>query len=1219
MHHLPLSRIAACGLLLASAVALRAQSLAVNTLAGYAGRGNADGTGSATRFNNPGHVALDSAGNLYVADTDNHTIRQITPAGVSTTLAGLAGVSGSMNGTGSNCRFNQPVGIAVDEAGNLYVADAGNHLIRKITPAGTNWSVSTLAGKPGVSGTNDGPAASALFDEPEGVAVDRSGNVYVADTWNHTIRVITSANQVSTLAGSPGIAGTNNGTGSGALFNQPQDVAVDSFGYLYVADTGNHAIRKMTISGTVSTLAGAPGSFGSVDAAGSNARFYQPAALSVDGQANVYVADYYNSTVRKITSGGMVSTLAGSVGVFGSVDGTNASARFRGPQGIAVLSTTNTTLFVADSGNGTIRRTTSSGASWITTTWAGSASAASADGLGADARFSAPGSIAVAGDGTMYVADSGNSTIRQITPAGPVSTLAGAAGVTGGTDAQGGNARFFGPQGVARDSSGNLYVADSANGTIRKISPGGAVTTLAGSLGNFGPDDGLGASARFNQPTGIAVDSAGYLYVADSWNHTIRKITPGGVVSTLAGSPGNAGCANGTNSAARFNGPAGLAVDSAGNVYVADCFNDTIRKVTPAGAVSTVAGLAGVWGSADGANSAARFFLPAGVTLDGAGNVYVADSGNHTLRKLTPVGTNWVVSTVAGLAGVSGSAGGLGTDARFTYPAAIAMNSAGLLGVADTANNTICLSQFVTNAGPVIFFQPQDQYTTVGGNATFTVAAAGAMPLSYQWSLNLVPIPGATGSSYTRVNAQAGDFGSYSVSIANAVGSVTSSNALLALSGPPLITQQPQPEGVVAGQTASFAVVASGSPPLSYQWSLNGVAVAGATAPSYTLAAAWPSNAGPYSVVVSNSAGVALSTEALLTVTGWAVSGDNSFNQLSIPSNATNIIALASGMWHNLGLRNDGTVVAWGDDSAGQCDVPPTVTNALTVAAGGYHSLAIKSDLTVAAWGADDSRQSDVPAEVSNVIAVAAGTWHSLALSRNGTVAAWGDNTSNQTAIPPGLSNIIAIAAGGSHSLALKADGTVVAWGDNADAQGNYVGQSVVPLGLTNVIGVAAGDYHSLGLRADGTVVAWGDNSQGQCSVPVGLTNVVALAGGGAHSLALIADGTMAAWGANWNGQCNLAATASQVSAFSAGENHSIALTSSAIPAPLMLSPALRTYRFSALAQTLARRHYALELEASVSDTNWSTITISPGNGALELLTDPAALAPQGFYRIQQW
>jgi hypothetical protein len=1219
MNKVPFKPAIACGILLACVTAARSQSLAINTLAGYAGQGNADGGGSYARFSNPCGAAVDGTGNVYVADTDNHTIRQITAGGLASTLAGLAGVNGSADGTGSSSRFNQPQGVAVDSVGNVFVADTGNHTIRKITPVGTNWVVSTLAGLAGASGSANGKGTNAQFYEPEGVAVDSGGNVYVADTWNHTIRKITPAGVVSTLAGSAGNYGSTDATGSSAQFYQPQGVAVDGGGNVYVGDTGNHTIRKVTPGGVVTTLAGLAGNYGSTDGTGTNARFYQPAGVAVDGAGNVYVADYFNSAIRKITPAGAVSTLAGLAGNYGSADGTNTSARFWGPQGVTVKGTNNVTVYVADTGNGTIRSITPVGSNWTVSTLAGSASDGSADATGGNARFYWPGGVGCDTGGNLYVADSENSTIRQITPAGVVSTLAGSAGASGSADGTGTHAQFYGPQGVALDTGGNVYVADTANGTIRKITSAGVVSTLAGLAGTYGSADGTGTNAQFWGPQSLAVDNSGNVYVADTWNHTIRKIGPAGVVTTLAGSAGNRGSADGTNSAARFNWPYGIALDGAGNVFVSDYFNHTLRKITPAGRVSTLAGMAGLWGNADGTNSAARFFEPAGVAVDGGGNVYVVDSGNQTIRKVTPVGTNWVVSTVAGLAGVSGSAGGVGSDARFCYPAGLAVNGAGSFSVADSGNNTIRVGWPITNAAPMIFTQPQGQSVNPGGSVTFTVTAAAMTPLVYQWRFNSASIAGATGSSYTRTNAQAGDLGNYSVVITNQVGSVTSSNALLSLIGPPSIVTQPQDQIVVAGHSATFSVIASGTQPLNYQWWYNGNSLPGATAAVFTLGSASSTNAGLYSVVVTNPLSAAVSSNALLAVTALDAWGDNSWGQLNVPAECSDVIAIAAGAWHSLALRTEGTVVAWGDDSNGQCDVPATLESALAIAAGGYHSLALRADGTVAAWGANDYTQTNVPLGLANVIAISAGTWHSLALRRDGTVVAWGDNSWGQTEIPTGLSNVVAIAAGGNHSLALQADGTMVAWGENTDAQGGFAGQSVVPLGLTNVVELAAGEYHSLALQADGTVVTWGDNSQGQCSVPVGLSNVAALAGGGAHSLALRVDGTVVAWGANWNGQCSLPPTLSDVVGIGAGESHSLALVAGSLPVPRLLSPAWQTGRFSVLLQTLHRKYYALEYKDSASATNWSPLSTNLGNGALRLLSDPAAAVPQRFYRLRQW
>jgi O-glycosyl hydrolase len=344
--------------------------------------------------------------------------------------------------------------------------------------------------------------------------------------------------------------------------------------------------------------------------------------------------------------------------------------------------------------------------------------------------------------------------------------------------------------------------------------------------------------------------------------------------------------------------------------------------------------------------------------------------------------------------------------------------------------------------------------------------------------------------------------------------------------------------------------------------------------------------------------------------------GDDSLAQSTVPPVASNIAAVAAGAWHSLALRTDGKVIAWGDDSAHQCDVPPTLTNVVSVAAGAYHNLAIKADGSVCAWGDNSAGQTNVPAGLAKVVAVAAGKWHSLVLCADGTVAAWGQNSSGQATVPAGLSNVVAVAAAGNHSLALKADGTVLAWGDNTDANGNIVDESLVPFGLSNVVAIAAGDYHSLAVQADGTVAAWGDNSQGQCSAPAGLGNVVALAGGGAHSLALKSDGTVAAWGLDSNGQCSLPRTSTAAVALSAGEAHSLVLLVGTLPVPRLLFPSQRGQVFSAFVQTLNRTNYALQVKSGLAGGAWTGVATNSGSGALRLLIDSAATAPQRFYRV---
>ena len=305
----------------------------------------------------------------------------------------------------------------------------------------------------------------------------------------------------------------------------------------------------------------------------------------------------------------------------------------------------------------------------------------SMDGTGNAARFYYPMGVAVDGSGNVFVADQGAHTIRKVTPAGVVTTLAGSAGSRGSVDGTGSAARFNRPTGVAVDGAGNVYVADSQNLTIRKVTPAGMVTTVAGTAGSPGIADGTGTAAQFGQPYGVAVDGAGNVFVADQGAHTIRKVTPAGVVTTLAGSGGNWGSADGAGAAAQFCYPSGVAVDGAGNVFVADYNNHTIRKVTAAGVVTTLAGSAGNSGTADGTGTAARFYYPSGVAVDGAGNVFVADQYNHTIRQVTAVG---VVTTIGGLPGVTGSVDGVGSAARFNNPKGVAVDGAGDLYVVDS-------------------------------------------------------------------------------------------------------------------------------------------------------------------------------------------------------------------------------------------------------------------------------------------------------------------------------------------------------------------------------------------------------------------------------------------------------------------------------------------------------------------------------------------------------
>lgn len=615
------------------------------------GPGNLDGSVSEAAFYGPRGMAADSAGNTYVADAYNHAIRKISAQGVVTTLAGGSGVSGTANGTGAAAQFNSPHGIAIDSTGVVFVADSDNHTIRKITSAGV---VTTFAGVAGTAGSTDGIGAAARFSRPVALAFDSLGNLFVAEQANHVIRKILPDGTVSTYAGTAQAFGLppNPGPRATAVFSNPYGLAIDSQNNIYVADYGNHVIQKISSTiDDVSIFAGAANAAGTVNGVGGVARFKSPNSMAVDASDNLYVADDEGRIVRKITQTATVSTLAGTPNVTGSADGTGSTASFGTLWGLVV---SNNVLVAADAGNNNIRKLTLAG---VASTVSGAASVSgSTDAVGTAARFYTPYGAAYDANGNAYITDNSNHTVRKVTAAGEVTTIAGAAGVSGsadGTGGVGGTARFNGPTGIAVDAAGNIYVSDYNNHTIRKISADYTqVTTVAGAAGVGGDTNGPAANARFSNPDGLAVDTAGNLYVADTGNSIIRKITAStGAVSTLAGSSGINGAQDGTGTAARFDLPTGVAVDASGNVYVTDLINHTIRKVTSAGVVTTFVGTAGSSGSTNGTGAAARFKEPYGIAIDSAGNLYVTDYANSLVRKVTPAG---VVSTLAGTTGSTG-------------------------------------------------------------------------------------------------------------------------------------------------------------------------------------------------------------------------------------------------------------------------------------------------------------------------------------------------------------------------------------------------------------------------------------------------------------------------------------------------------------------------------------------------------------------------------------
>jgi sugar lactone lactonase YvrE len=609
-------------------------------VAGHAGGpGTVDGIGSIARFSNLQGLVVDGGGNVLVAS--GCAIRKITPDWVVTTFAN--GVCSTPGGVDPSAILIGPSDLGIDASGNVYVLDMSN-IVRKISPSG---AVTTLLGSypapPNFCPPRDGPLATATLCyvdalttdgagnvitsglggirkisaagivstiggvvERSTLATDALGNIYVADGINDTISVLGPSGALTTVAGVPGLAGSNDGPVATARFMRLSSVTTDLAGNIYAADSTT--IRKITPGGQVTTLAGLPGTPGSDDGTGSAARFGLLLKIGADRSGNIYVADSDNDDIRRVTPAGVVTTIAGAPPVRGSSDGVGDAATMAMPAGIAADGAGN--LYVTDGaalpgGQRHLRKVSPGGQ--VTTL----------DSL------RNPSGIAVDSSGNIFFSDSScflvsppvyvipggppcNGTVKKMAPnGGPVTIFAGQDGVSGSSDGAGSAASFVNPTGLAADSTGNLWVVDRGAYTIRRISPGGVVTTVAGSPGLYGYVDGIGSAARFRDPGWIAADRAGNAYVTEGYDGVIRRVTPSGEVTTLVAQ------------GALQTGIAGIVADDQGNLYVAGQSYSVIYKVTPAGSVSTIAGVAGQDSFQPGPLPG-RVFHPIGLAISGS-------------------------------------------------------------------------------------------------------------------------------------------------------------------------------------------------------------------------------------------------------------------------------------------------------------------------------------------------------------------------------------------------------------------------------------------------------------------------------------------------------------------------------------------------------------------------------------------------------------------------
>ena len=679
-----------------------------------AGGGIGDGAAAIAAFlsNGAEGIAIDAVGNLYITDGNHHRVRKLTSStGIITTVAGngykeyngdnIAAVSASIN---------HPRSVVVDASGNLYIADS-NSRIRKVSAA--TGIISTVAGTGTAGYDGDNIAAvNAKLNVPSSLALDAAGNLYLADQNNVRIRKVNSASGVITTVAGSGLTGYDgdNVPATSAALSGPKGITLDASGNLYIADTGNSRIRKVAVStGIITTIAGAgsPGSIGDGIPA-INATLFTPVGVAIDSSGNLYIADS-DSRVRKITAAtGIISTAAGTGTRGYSGDNTAATAAMLDfPTDVALDQAGN--LYIADQTNRRIRKVTA--ATGIISTVAGVGTTSfNGDNIAAtSAILNNPLSVAVDSSGNVFFADTGNQRIRKVTAAtGFITTVAGS-GVQGynGDNIAATNAMLNFPYGVAVDSSGNVYFADSGNNRIRKVTTGsGNITTVVGNgIATYNGDNISAVNATVNNPVGVAVDSLGDLYIADSRNNRIRKVTVAtGVITTVAGN-GESGfyVDNLLATNAALSNPVSVALDSSKNLYIVDQNNGRIRKVEiSTGVLKTVvgSGLQAFNGDADNIPAlSAKLNIPTGVAVDSKGNLYISesfvlfnvlqqDTGNHRIRKVN-ADTQIITKLIGGIGPPGYNGDGNASNTMLAFPSGIALDSADNLYIADSRNHRI--------------------------------------------------------------------------------------------------------------------------------------------------------------------------------------------------------------------------------------------------------------------------------------------------------------------------------------------------------------------------------------------------------------------------------------------------------------------------------------------------------------------------------------------------
>lgn len=646
----------------------------IATIAGSSSLGDG-GPATAAQIGTIQGIAVDLAGNIYLSDTDHQRVRKIDTTGAVTTIAGtgLAGYSGD-GGPAAAAELNLPYGLAVDLAGDVYVADLGNNRVRKISPLGV---ISTVAGT-GVAGSagDSGPAVNAQLNAPRNLLVDGLGNLYISEFSGHRVRKV-AAGAVTTLAGT-GIAGFrgDGGAATTAELAFPAGLAMDATGALYVADSGNERVRKV-FNGVIGTVLGGV----------SATALTTPLAVAVDRSLTIYVADS-SDTVHSFSLAGVLKIVAGTGTVGFSGDGGQASlAALTMPRDLAFDLAGD--LFLADGTR--IRKINGQG---VIETVAGDdyLHALGDNGPALNAILLAPSAVALDSAGSLYIADSGTNRVRQVLPSGMIETFAGTgdAGYNGDGETALTTA-LNAPLGVAAGPQAGIVIADSANQRVRLVAASLLIQTVAGSgTAGQGPVGLLAVRTNLDGPSGVCTDGGNDFYVVDTQNNRVLRLPAGGLTAAAAGAGFSAGYAGdgGPAPQAELNQPSACAVDASGNLFIADTGNNAIREVTTDGKIHTVAGTGTAGSSGDeGPASAATLNAPAGVAVDAYGDVYIADTGNHRLRLITADG---ILHTVAGQGSAGFAGDGAGAlAALLNSPSGLCVDAAGDVFFADRGNNRV--------------------------------------------------------------------------------------------------------------------------------------------------------------------------------------------------------------------------------------------------------------------------------------------------------------------------------------------------------------------------------------------------------------------------------------------------------------------------------------------------------------------------------------------------